>query len=299
MRKPYRTHDRQTFYKYMSASTAKIVLDSCSLRWSSPVIFNDPFDVPREVMKDVNEISLGRALTRKLRHVLLNPRHDLINVNPRIKPLLEIYKRLFPYGVPPELAEKFQEIEMAPPVSPGAPSAIDDMKNMWREMLNDRRILCLSENATIPPMWNHYADGYQGVVIEFECIDDLDSAWLIAKPINYTNEMPLTYTAEGMAELLFLPDSQAIDYINNEITYIKTEDWAYEKEWRISTYSNSVKTGYYNDFGFHPLEIKSVILGPLFKEDDLESLTKLVQKYPFAHIRRSIFGEHRKIIISP
>lgn len=88
-------------------------------------------------------------------------------------------------------------------------------------MLNDRRILCLSESATIPPSWNHYADGYKGVVIEFECIDELDSAWLIAKPINYTNEMPLTYTAEGMADLLFLPDSQAIDYINNEITFIK------------------------------------------------------------------------------
>lgn len=154
-------------------------------------------------MKNINEISLGKALAQKLKQELLNPRQDLINLNPRIRALLDIYKKLFPYGIPPGLAEKFQEIEINPPVGPGASIAIEDMKNMWRGMLNDRRILCLSESATIPPMWNHYADGYKGVVIEFECIDELDSAWLIAKPINYTNEMPLTYTAEDMADLLF------------------------------------------------------------------------------------------------
>ena len=298
MRKSYRTHERHVFYKYMSANTAKIVLENCSLRWSSPIIFNDPFDVPREVMKNVNEITLGKALARKLKQELLNPRQDLLNVNPRIRTLLEIYKKIFPYGIPPGLAEKFQEIEIDPPVGPGAPIAIEDMKNMWRGMLNDRRILCLSESATIPPMWNHYADGYKGVVIEFECIDELDSAWLIAKPINYTNEMPLTYTAEGMADLLSLPDSQAIDYINNEITFIKTEDWTYEKEWRISTYAKTTNSGYYSDYGFHPLEVKSIILGPHFDDND-EDFTKLVQKYPLARIRKSTFGEHRKIIISP
>lgn len=93
MRKSYRTHERHVFYKYMSANTAKIVLENCSLRWSSPTIFNDPFDVPREVMKNVNEITLGKALARKLKQELLNPRQDLLNVNPRIRTLLEIYKK--------------------------------------------------------------------------------------------------------------------------------------------------------------------------------------------------------------
>jgi hypothetical protein len=37
----------------MPASTAKIVLQNKTLRWSSPVEFNDPFDVPRELAFDV------------------------------------------------------------------------------------------------------------------------------------------------------------------------------------------------------------------------------------------------------
>lgn len=183
MRSPHRMHDRSTFYKYMPLNTAKIVLDSCSLRWSSPVIFNDPFDVPREVMLGVDEINIGKALVRKLIEELINPREDLQNLNPRIRTMLDVYQKLFPSGIPAELIEKFQELVNAPPVGLGAPAAIQEMKDVWKRMLNERRILCLSESPIITPMWNHYADGYKGIVIEFDCLDVLDSAWLIAKPI--------------------------------------------------------------------------------------------------------------------
>ena len=44
-----RIHDREYFYKYMSASTAEVVLGNRTLRWSAPTEFNDPFDVPREL----------------------------------------------------------------------------------------------------------------------------------------------------------------------------------------------------------------------------------------------------------
>jgi hypothetical protein len=38
-------HDRKHFYKYTTAETAKTVLQNGTLRWSSPSLFNDPFDV--------------------------------------------------------------------------------------------------------------------------------------------------------------------------------------------------------------------------------------------------------------
>ena len=33
------------FYKYVTTKTAKTILENGTLRWSSPSIFNDPFDV--------------------------------------------------------------------------------------------------------------------------------------------------------------------------------------------------------------------------------------------------------------
>ncbi|EMJ8525293.1 DUF2971 domain-containing protein [Klebsiella aerogenes] len=299
MRSPNRMHERSTFFKYMSLNTANIVLDTCSLRWSSPIIFNDPFDVPREVMPGINEEIIGKALAEKLIQELITPRENIENINPQIRALIEFYKKLFPHGIPVELIEKLQTVEKSPPVGPGAPFAVQQMKDIWKKMLNERRILCLSESATIPPMWNHYADSYRGVVIEFDCVDILDSAWLIAQPINYTNKMPLTYTAKGMAELLFMPHHKAVEYINNEITFIKTEDWSYEKEWRVSTYARPIGPIHYSDLKFHPFELKSIILGPLFNEKDMVGIVSKAKKYPRAAVYKSSFGADRKISITP
>lgn len=49
MRSPNRRHDLPLLHKYATASTAKAILQSSTLRWSSPLLFNDPFDVPRDM----------------------------------------------------------------------------------------------------------------------------------------------------------------------------------------------------------------------------------------------------------
>jgi hypothetical protein len=41
----HRKHNRDRFFKYMSATTAVKILTSSAVRYSSPVLFNDPFDV--------------------------------------------------------------------------------------------------------------------------------------------------------------------------------------------------------------------------------------------------------------
>lgn len=43
--------------------------------------------------------------------------------------------------------------------------------------------------------------GIRRSYLEFECLDELDSVWLLANPINYTDTKPLIYSAEGLAEL--------------------------------------------------------------------------------------------------
>jgi hypothetical protein len=35
----------ENFFKYVDSDTAKIILKNCTLRWSAPSRFNDPFDV--------------------------------------------------------------------------------------------------------------------------------------------------------------------------------------------------------------------------------------------------------------
>ena len=58
---PNRRHDRRFFYKYVAACTARIVLASRKLRWSSPVLFNDPFDNHPDALH-FDGVELQRAL---------------------------------------------------------------------------------------------------------------------------------------------------------------------------------------------------------------------------------------------
>ncbi|EML7270166.1 DUF2971 domain-containing protein [Enterobacter hormaechei] len=299
MRSPYRLHERSSFYKYMPLSTAEIVLQNASLRWSSPLIFNDPFDVPREVIPDVNEHDISRALAKKILLELKNPRPDTSQLNSGIRYLLEFYKNYFPFGLPEELIKKQTELILNPPVGEGAKDALTGFRNYWDNTLRDRRILCLSESPVITSMWNHYADSYKGIVLEFSCLDELDSAWLLAKPVKYTDEKPLTYTAEGMAELFFMDEEIVKNYINEDITYIKTLDWQYEKEWRVSTHKRPLQEGLYSDLTFNIHELKTIILGPMFDMDKLPAINELSEKYPLASVSSATITRSGLIEIIP
>lgn len=37
-------HDRKSFFKYYTADSAKLTLKKVSRKWSTPFLFNDPFD---------------------------------------------------------------------------------------------------------------------------------------------------------------------------------------------------------------------------------------------------------------
>jgi hypothetical protein len=65
-RSPNRRHDRQFFFNYVTAAVAKIVLTTRKLRWSSPLLFNDPFDVTQELRLNIDEARLSAVLTDKV-----------------------------------------------------------------------------------------------------------------------------------------------------------------------------------------------------------------------------------------
>lgn len=298
MRSKHRIHNRQSFYKYMSLDTAKIVLSSQTLRWSSPLIFNDPFDVPRELLPDLNEKHVLQALARKLVSEITTPRKNFDDINIRLRPLFEHIQSAFPNGLSTVQIPEFEERMVNPPVGNGAKDSLNDLKRLWQIQLIGRRILCLSENPLIMPMWNHYADRYRGIVLEFACSDELSSAWLQAKPIKYTYEKPLTYSAPGMAELLFQEDGNAISYINNEIPYLKTPEWEYEREWRVSAYKRDGDEELFSDFGFHSKELQSVILGPHFDMGQLDTVVDILRPYPHYTLFHAVLNAHREIVLN-
>ena len=69
---PNRRHNKKYFYRYMTAHTAKICLINQSLRLSSPLKLNDPFDVSRVLRLSFTSEEMSRQLTRELANLIRN-----------------------------------------------------------------------------------------------------------------------------------------------------------------------------------------------------------------------------------
>ena len=65
-RSPNHRHNQRVFYKYMKANVAKIALNARKLRWSSPVLFNDPFDITQELRLNFDDAQLSAAMADRL-----------------------------------------------------------------------------------------------------------------------------------------------------------------------------------------------------------------------------------------
>jgi len=279
----------------MPAETAKVVLSRRTLRWSSPILFNDPFDVPREMSFGVESAEIFKALSKRVASLIDRPPENMSALTPELKLIADVVKR----GIPRELKDKMlagiQALAAAHVPNDGP---LDELRQLWRSWLPDFRILCFTASPAHVAMWYHYAKQYTGAVLEFRCVDELDSAWLAAKPVTYPSAKPLPYTAEGWADLLMLNHGIAVRTILDSATYTKSPDWSYEAEWRIASSKRPRDTGHFSDYPYHPYELGAVYLGPLMSATDREEVVTLARDFPDARVWNVQVGMNRELVFS-
>src|SRR5277367_2837453 len=166
---------------------------------------------------------------------------------------------------------------------------------MWRAWLPEFRILCLTESPAHLAMWYHYADRYRGAVLEFRCDDELDSAWLLAKPVTYPLVKPAVYTADGWASLLTMRTEIAVQTTLHVATFTKSPDWSYESEWRITSFKRPTDIGPFTDYTFHRQELAAVYLGPLIATTDREAIVTLASQFPNTRLWNVSIGLSREL----
>ncbi|HDY8146028.1 DUF2971 domain-containing protein [Vibrio vulnificus] len=288
-----RMHDKRSFFKYMPASTAKIVLENKTLRWSSPIEFNDPFDVPRELAFGVSPKEIQRALVEKLTQLIYEPPVNTDSLPEVIKVVLEAIKQSGNEELKKTMAKALlEELDN----SSNSSAALEEFQSRWRQMIPELRILCLSEHHDKASMWYHYADKYQGAVVEFICCDKTDSALLLAKKMDYPTEKPGVYTATGWADFLLLPQRDALESIINLATHTKSPDWAYEDEWRVSTWKRIGEYGTVSDYPLNDAEFGNLYLGPLMSEPDRHTLVELAKRFPNMKVFDTRIGMSREFL---
>ena len=120
----------------MSAATARIVLTKRSLRWSSPILFNDPFDVPREMSFGLTPGDIVDALGVRMSDLVENPPNETTDLAPAVKLIVDAVKRDIPPEVKIELLEGLKET--ATSYRPSGES-MEAFRAMWRATLPDFR----------------------------------------------------------------------------------------------------------------------------------------------------------------
>jgi hypothetical protein len=216
------THDRELFYKYVPPNTAKIVLRNSTLRWSSPTLFNDPFDVQFDLHVEYDRQRVAERAMQAIVDGYMG--REPINARNPLGQLLQFMRDRVPGLTERELRER-----LAPGLFEGMDRAerlIPETQEQFRAVVADLKLLCLTEVYDNILMWAHYGKEHTGAVIELKCVERLDSAWGAAKPVRYEANMPLLIDEEKLVAMMSGVGALADERLFENSVFVKAADWS-------------------------------------------------------------------------
>jgi len=269
-------HDREAFFKYTAAETAKLIIGSRKLRWSSPLLFNDPFDHQAGLAFPFTGEEFSQAFVEASMRAIYGDKSFDPPHRTKYGEMLRIARAnrdRFPRG---ELEADLQAaaVEMAA----NFPDLSETLNSKLTEQLTHSRVFCLTERGDNLLMWAHYADSHRGVAFKFRRLEHLDHRFLAAQPVQYTDE-PVSFLGMqdyidkllGLAEHNFIPRLW-------DLTIRKHADWGYEQEWRVHfALRKGEDTGpLYSDDEEPPELFEAIYLGCRMKPAAVAELIELI-----------------------
>jgi hypothetical protein len=268
------SHDKDGFFKYYTAESAKATLRNTERKWSTPLLFNDPFDnqfdlrfeEPTEELAKANLDHFLRVLTSKEpfkpnQFGPQTPSMELLRQIHAANPDLEYSSEDWAYL----LEGEFEGMQRVAAIAPETSAEI-------RRVMADTSILCLSETHNNLLMWSHYAQNHTGAVVKFLALPEVNSPLIVAQPVRYSVHMPRL----RFASLLDFYEARV--NVLETITLCKSKVWSYEKEWRIVATLRD-KAQRYEILPYAPEEVGAVYLGCKMAAEDRNELIDITRRY--------------------
>jgi hypothetical protein len=262
-------------YKYMTIEVAQIVLVNRTLRWSSPVLFDDPLDVKRQFDLGFPIEELVSPMIEELNYIYQNK--DLSHI--KNNSVFNYITSLFNERVPDEVKNEFYR-EILDLVRSGVFNSqkwVDELNKEWKKLIPEMRILCFSEKPNIVSMWASYGGNHSGAVCEFISQKHTDSPWLLAEKVTYTDDPMLIATPKEWAKSAL--GIEPLDYTKIFERYgcVKTTDWAYQQEWRVFSFKRPHEDGLHSDYQFAPTDLRAIYLGYKTDNDTIVTIKGLLR----------------------
>lgn len=270
------------FFKYLSPEAALASIDSGTMKWTSPRLFNDPFDFPVAMDFTFSGQELAEALTDELVRMaygLDEPIDDpnnkfiqasLLTRRLRNRPSSEDFKA-FMSEANAESAQRFEKDQI-------------QRRRLLSEFRNQFAVFCVSAKRDDLLMWAHYSKDHTGCVFQFRCLSELDRPLCAAQKVNYVENYPLIGSLDEYVK--HLTGQSKIDYDNlfEIFAFTKSLHWAYEDEWRCVLSLRDHRAGY--DYkSFIPEELEAVYIGYRATQELRDSLCNLLrERYPSTNV---------------
>lgn len=277
-------NDRLHFFKYMTASTAKIVLADRTLRWSTASELNDPFDMQFNLSINVDREQLRVAALDKMWELYAGdqpiPARNIVGV------MMELLRQ-----APEKMARGEFEAQFGPSVVEGYDRLIARLPKTNAEVeshVASNKILSLTTAPDNNLMWTHYTNGHRGVVMRFRSIPAFDSVYGMAKPMNYVTDVPSLYSEQDLVEIISGIATTDAGEILDKIILTKSADYEYEKEWRASTGFGRNEDAPFEDVQFGVNELDGIVFGMRISDDDKTQIQMLASEYPNVELMRAV-----------
>jgi hypothetical protein len=263
------------FFKYYTASVAKIVLATGRVRWSSPLLFNDPFDCYFSLEPKFDFAACKEKHCKRFVDLMFQPEEPAFAPGNRFVPQLKAFREIAHTKGRAEMGNIFREFY--PEMVRLLEATSEYVQASWQRQIADYRLFCVCEINDNLLLWAQYTACHTGAVFQFECIEELDTPLLVAKPVSYSDEAPgFVNEQEWLEGCLGL---RAIDQDNDvwmRLVTTKARVWEHEKEWRVISKRRSYENQGYEDCRFVPREISRVFLGCRMRQDDKEDILRLI-----------------------
>jgi len=276
----------ETLTKYASAETAELILNNSCLRWSSPELFDEPWAVKHDPKLDFDHVTINDAMLKTAVAMIFSRDLPKGNVD---HPLFKAIRRWRSEDRFKDEMEAFEALkELLAPTPETLADKLKKIVTAWRRLIENVRILCLSETNKDLLSWSLYADNHRGMALKFSTEGILADS----KPVEYHSlRSHLTSVKEQVNDLVGIQKADVIDTFDDRLLS-RPRSSASEKEWRnVKVFrEDELDCGediedWHLDLPFEPQDLKAVYFGFQMSEQKRAEFIELLKtSYPTTKI---------------
>ncbi|MGK0441943.1 MAG: hypothetical protein ACJA0N_001749 [Pseudohongiellaceae bacterium] len=269
--------------KFCDVGTALKILNSQSLRWSAPNLYNDPFELNHFSDTDFTAAQLLKGITHKAITILFgnakaSGNNELVTALKRWQ-----HENRFETEQEAELVLK----QLILPMAQQQQQDVNDYLARWRQYSKNIRVCCFADAPDNMRAWQRFANNHHGVALSF---DKVEPSLKKAVAVSYADHPIAATSLKEQVDIAFGGGKPPCTDNFEMLLLHKPNSNREEQEWRcFDTEENeSDQQLWYNAKPFQSKNLDALYLGLSIDPSDKRLITQLVAKdYPSCRIYQS------------